>query len=93
VVELARKLEISKQAVSQTLAEMAEAGVVELTPDPTDGRAKLARLTAFGAASIAQGLSVLEALQRELSDEIGEANMRALHDALVALEAALGSGS
>jgi DNA-binding MarR family transcriptional regulator len=93
VVELARKLEISKQAVSQTLAEMAEAGVVELTPDPSDGRAKLVRLTNAGAASIAQGLSVLEALERELAAEIGDSKMRALHDALVALEAALGRGA
>ncbi|HEX5657483.1 MAG TPA: MarR family transcriptional regulator [Polyangiales bacterium] len=93
VVELARKLEISKQAVSQTLAEMADAGVVELTPDPSDGRAKLARLTSSGAASIAQGLSVLEALQRELADEIGDAKMRTLHDALLSLEQALGSGA
>ena len=91
VVELARKLEISKQAVSQTLGEMADAGVVELTPDPSDGRAKLVRLTARGAASIAQGLSVLEALERELAGEIGEGTMRALHDALAALATALGS--
>lgn len=90
VVELARKLQISKQAVSQALAEMAEAGVVELTPDPSDGRAKLVRLTAEGAASIARGLSVLQAIERELSGEIGEAKMRALHDALLALEKALG---
>jgi DNA-binding MarR family transcriptional regulator len=89
VVELARRLEISKQAVSQTLAEMVETGVVELSPDPSDGRAKLARLTSFGATSIAQGLAVLEALERELAQEIGDSKMRALHDALVALESAL----
>jgi DNA-binding MarR family transcriptional regulator len=89
VVELARRLEITKQAVSQTLAELAEAGVVELTPDPSDGRAKLARLTARGAAAIARGLSILEALERELSSEIGPTTMHSLHDALLALEAAL----
>jgi DNA-binding MarR family transcriptional regulator len=89
VVDLARKLEISKQAVSQTLAEMVDAGVVELAPDPSDGRAKLARLTARGAESIAHGLGVLEALERELAGEIGEAKMRALRDALLALEGAL----
>ncbi|HEY6877150.1 MAG TPA: MarR family transcriptional regulator [Polyangiales bacterium] len=93
VVDLARKLEISKQAVSQTLSEMAEAGVVELTPDPSDGRAKLARLTAGGAAAIAQGLRVLDALERELAQEVGEAKMRALHSTLLALEKALDGAS
>jgi hypothetical protein len=53
----------------------------------------LVRLTNAGAASIAQGLSVLEALERELAAEIGDSKMRALHDALVALEAALGRGA
>lgn len=93
VVDLARKLEITKQAVSQTLAELVDMGVVELTPDPSDGRAKLVRLTSAGAQSIAQGLSILEAIERELASEIGATKMRALHDALLALESALGSGS
>ncbi len=89
VVELAKRLEISKQAVSQTLAEMVEHEIVELIPDPSDGRAKLARLTAKGAASIAHGLSVLKGLERELAREVGESQMRALHEALLALEPVL----
>lgn len=93
VVDLARRLEISKQAVSQTLAEMVEHGVVELLPDPSDKRAKLARLTPAGAASIAQGLSTLKAIERELAREVGEARLRALHDGLLALEEGLTRGA
>ena len=38
VASLAHKLGISKQAVSQTLAELARQGIVELVADPDDGR-------------------------------------------------------
>ncbi|MEY4511208.1 MAG: hypothetical protein RLZZ450_3330 [Pseudomonadota bacterium] len=89
VVELAKRLEITKQAVSQTLAEMVDEGIVELLADPSDGRAKLARLTPKGAAAIAHGLSVLGGLERELARTVGDADMRALHQILTKLERAL----
>lgn len=89
VVELAQKLGISKQAVSQTLGELVEQGIVELVPDPDDGRAKRARFTRRGAEAIGDGLAVLRALEAELAAEIGAPRMAALHDALLALEAVL----
>ena len=48
--ELARRIEVSKQAVGQALADSASRRLVELVPDPSDGRARLVRLTASGAA-------------------------------------------
>lgn len=89
VVDLAKKLGISKQAVSQTLAELCNLGVVELVPDPHDGRAKRARFTRRGGAALADGLAVLRGIEAELAAQIGEDRMRALHEALLALEAAL----
>jgi len=93
VVALAQRLGISKQAVSQTLAELVEQGIVELVPDPADGRAKLARFTRRGAEAIGHGLAVLRGLEAELAAEIGAGRMAALHDALLALEAALEPGA
>lgn len=89
VVELAQRLGISKQAVSQTLAELVAAGIVELLPDPNDGRAKLARFTRRGGEAIGEGLAVLRTIEAELAAKIGAPRMAALHDALLALEAAL----
>lgn len=89
IVDLAHRLGISKQAVSQTLAELVAQGVVELVPDPDDGRAKRARFTRRGAEAIADGLAVLREIEAELAAEIGAARMQALHDALIALEAVL----
>lgn len=89
VASLAQKLGISKQAVSQTLAELAGRGIVELVADPDDGRAKRARFTRKGGEAIGDGLAVLRTLEDELAADIGAPRMAALHDALLALEAAL----
>lgn len=89
VVDLARKLGISKQAVSQTLAELVERGVVEFVPDPEDGRAKRARLTKAGAEAIGHGLSVLRQVEAELAEVIGTSSLATLHGTLLRLETAL----
>lgn len=90
--ELAKKLGVSKQAVSQLVAELEYWGVVEQVEDPKDGRAKLVRFTPKGEQGLLEGLSVLRELEQELADQIGKRRMQELHAALVALEAALAAG-
>jgi DNA-binding MarR family transcriptional regulator len=80
---LADKLGITKQAVSKTVGEMAEEGVVELVTDPDDARGKLVRFTAKGADAIQHGLGILGALERELAADLGDRRMRQLHDTLL----------
>jgi DNA-binding MarR family transcriptional regulator len=91
ITELARRLDISKQAVSQTIAELELLGVVETMPDPTDGRARLARFTEKGKQGIMQGLGVLRGIEAEIEHAIGKAKFHALHQALLALETLLES--
>jgi DNA-binding MarR family transcriptional regulator len=87
--DLAKKLGVTKQAVSQLIAELEWWGVVEQVADPRDGRAKLVRFTAKGEQGLLQGLSVLRELEQELADKIGKRRMQELHTALLALEEAL----
>jgi len=87
--DLAKKLGVTKQAISQLVAELEYWGVVEQIEDPKDGRAKLIRFTAKGEQSLLHGLRVLGALELELSDKIGKRRMQELHTALLALEKAL----
>jgi DNA-binding MarR family transcriptional regulator len=87
--DLAKKLGVTKQAVSQLIAELEWWGVVEQVADPRDGRAKLVRFTAKGEQGLLQGLSVLRELEEELADKIGKRRMQELHTALLALEKAL----
>jgi len=89
ITELARRLDISKQAVSQTIAELELMDVVETIPDPSDGRARLARFTNKGKLAIMQGLGILRGIETDIEREIGKAKFEALHEALLALEAML----
>jgi DNA-binding MarR family transcriptional regulator len=86
---IALRLGVTKQAVSELVAELAELGFLALVPDPADGRAKLVRFTPRGVEGIKRGLEVLGQLERELAAEIGEDLMRALGRALAALTPAL----
>ena len=88
--DLAKKLGVTKQAVSQLVTELEEWGVVEQIADPQDGRAKLVRFTKKGEQALLQGLAVLGELETELTDKIGKRRMQELHTALLALEKALG---
>jgi|SRR6185369_12397907 len=93
ITELARRLDVSKQAVSQTIAELELMDVVETIPDPSDGRARLARFTDKGKLAILQGLSVLREIEGEMERSIGKAHFEALHQALLSLERMLESPS
>lgn len=82
LTELARRLGITKQAVGQLVDDLVGHGVLELAPDPSDGRARLVRFTPKGVAAISQGLGVLNEIESELAQRIGPQRMRALHESL-----------
>ena len=87
--DLAKKLGVTKQAVSQLVTELEEWGVVEQIADPQDGRAKLVRFTKKGEQALLQGLAVLGELEAELTDKVGKLRMHELHTAILALEKAV----
>lgn len=87
--ELARRVDISKQAVGQALAELERRGFVEYVDDPADGRARLVRLSRSGAAASQRGLKVLAALEHELAAHVGAKRMRDLASTLQRIVAVL----
>jgi DNA-binding MarR family transcriptional regulator len=85
ITEIARRMNISKQAVNQALAEIEMMGLVRRVPDPSDGRAKLVRFTAKGRRELLLGLRVLGELESDLAAAIGESRLRRLHADLAVL--------
>lgn len=90
--ELARRLEISRQALGRTLADLIAAGLVEQGPDPRDRRATLVRFTPDGIAAMREGLRVLGEVETALRTALGDKTLRRLHKALPPLVAALAAG-
>lgn len=82
LTDLAERVDVSKQAVGKTIAEMEADGIVELLPDPEDGRAKRVRLTRKGQQAILQGLEVLREIEGELAAQLGAAEIDQLRGTL-----------
>lgn len=80
--ELARRIEVSKQAVGQALADLAARGFVEQVPDPADGRGRLVRLTRAGVAAFEHGRGVLAFYERELAGRLGAGKVETLRTTL-----------
>ncbi|MEZ5421173.1 MAG: MarR family transcriptional regulator [Vicinamibacterales bacterium] len=87
--ELARRVEVSKQAVGQALADLETRGLVELVSDPIDGRARLVRLTAAGLAAFEHGRGVLAFYEEALAARVGQPRIDALNDLLEQVHAVL----
>ncbi len=87
--ELARRVDVSKQAVGQALGDLESRGFVEMVADPADGRARLVRLTASGLAAFDHGRDVLAFYEKALARRVGAARMAALTDALARIHVVL----
>lgn len=75
---LASRAEMTRQSMHELLMTMAAAGLIELRPDPTDGRAKLAVLTAAGWDAEREGLRAVLALHTHWETTLGAAKMHTL---------------
>lgn len=75
LTELAERSQLTKQLVNYLVTAMEERGYVERIPDPTDGRAKLVRLTQRGQEAVAAGAKIIESIEQEWAGLIGEQTM------------------
>lgn len=69
---LAERVGVSKQAMGETIAYLEQHGYVERIPDPTDGRAVLVRRTERGWAVNQVARRVVEEVQDEWRQALGD---------------------
>ncbi len=76
LTELAERVQTSKQAMRYTVDQLEAAGYLERVPDPTDGRAKIIRLTERGweVRQVADELTA--SIREECARRLGEQRMR-----------------
>lgn len=86
---LADRLEVSKQAAGQLVTELERKGYLERIPDPSDGRAKLVRITERGLHAWLAGLEAFRKLEDELDAVVGAHLLTSLRDGGSALLAFL----
>ena len=82
LVALAERARIAKQTANALVNALEAAGYVERVPDPTDGRARLVRLTARGRAGLPAAWAEEARIEAEWEAQLGRRRMQALRDAL-----------
>ena len=80
--DLAGKLAVSKQAAQQVLKALQAKGIIDVIPDPDNGRQKRVVLTDYGRRLRDIAKRGLRSLEGELSGRIGARNLSALRRAL-----------
>ena len=93
VTELAEQAEITKQSMAYLVDSLEKLGYVKLEPDPDDGRAKLARLTAKGDRMLGALLETSNKLEAQVAQAFGPDFMKNLREELQQLDAFLESVS
>lgn len=84
LTELASRANMTSPSMAELVDQLEELGYVERTPDTTDGRAKLIRLTLQGRRLVRETLRVVDNLETKYRQVVGaeefEAACRVLQD-------------
>ena len=87
LTDLAERAHMTKQSVGEVASDLEQRGYVERVPDPSDGRAKIIRLTERGRNAQAIGRGLIDDIEREWAERFGAERIAALRDALEAITA------
>ena len=82
LTDLARRANMSPQAMGELVDELEELGYVVRRPDPTDRRAKLIVLTGRGREAVESGKATIVELERRVTEILGERGHRTLRKLL-----------
>ena len=82
VTDLAEQARVTKQSAAFLVEQLEAAGYVERVPDPTDGRARLVRLTPRARRVVRAADGEVQRVLAEWSDHVGEERLRQLHETL-----------
>jgi DNA-binding MarR family transcriptional regulator len=85
LTELAEAAQVTKQTAGFLVDQLERAGYVERTPDPRDGRARLVRVAARGAAAVRASMPVIAQIEARWAAHLGPARTAQLRETLTAL--------
>lgn len=82
---LAERAQIAKQTATALVDKLERAGYVERVPDPSDGRARLVRMTPRAEAALPIARAEEDRIEAEWRAHLGAERMDQLREALTAL--------
>jgi DNA-binding MarR family transcriptional regulator len=91
LTELAERSGFTKQAVGEAVTELEKLGYLERMPDPSDGRAKIIKLTDFGVDAVVKGRRVFAQIEAEWAEQLGPELLASFRDAATRIAALEGA--
>lgn len=82
LTELARRANITPQAMGELVDDLERMGYVARRPDPEDRRAKLIVLTPRGVACVQAAFETIQGIEGRLGQLLGEEQLVAMREAL-----------
>ncbi|HTZ65202.1 MAG TPA: MarR family winged helix-turn-helix transcriptional regulator [Solirubrobacteraceae bacterium] len=85
LTELAELANMTKQGVGEAVSDLERMGYAERVADPSDGRAKIIRLTERGRAAQRAGFEIIAGIERDWVKRFGAERVRELRSLLLDL--------
>ena len=85
ITDMAAKAQIAKPSMAYLVEYLEQAGYVDRVPDPSDGRARLVRLTARGWQQIEDALDIIADMEAELGAAVRSGQVVTLRRLLITL--------
>ena len=85
VTEVAERAQISKQAMARLAVELEEFGIISRTQDGDDKRALMLQFTRRGRDLIRATVAIVDEIEADLADEIGDRSMATLKRSLLSV--------
>ncbi len=80
--DMAARAGITKQSMGEAIRDMVDLGLLEMTEDPTDRRAKLVTFTEAGRVVAQDGKRHMFALEQQWMDKFGKENYETAREVL-----------
>jgi DNA-binding MarR family transcriptional regulator len=83
LTELAERAGMTKQAVGEAVSDLERLGYAERIADPSDGRAKIIRLTGKGSAAQRAAFAIIADLEAEWVERFGAERVEQMRSLLI----------
>jgi DNA-binding MarR family transcriptional regulator len=70
--DMAARAGVTRQSMGESIRDMVSRGMLEMVPDPKDGRAKIVRYTDYGREVSSTGFQHILELDRRFREEFGD---------------------
>lgn len=82
IVDLASRAGMTKQSMAYLVEDLRSRGYLELVADPSDGRAKLARLSERGEAVQHRAMAISRRMEQQWAEQLAPGEMARLREIL-----------